>query len=192
MINSEILENITYRYDTDNYESNINVESDNVDVAGNLTVHGYFTTSTPVNAPSADISGSVSCKKLTVSNEFRPLNLFLTSKNKAIDLNADQLVNHQFYYHCVKITNTTKTAYVNVYSSRKSAVADGQDFYFLVQGNIDNTVDWYYGAGDHVVHCYHDASGEGLAKFVVMIDNERATAFEDHFNPIFNNTDIVA
>lgn len=117
MINSEVVENVVYRYDTDHDESHIDIESDNVDVSGNLTVNGYFTTTTPIKAPSADISGSVSCKKLTVSNQFNPLNLFLISKNKAIDLNADQLVNHQFYYHCVKITSATKTAYVNVYST---------------------------------------------------------------------------
>lgn len=118
-------------------------------------------------------------------------NLCMKSANKFIDMTPSQVGNHQIYYHCVKLTSATKTVYVNIYSRYNFVIDQIIKFSSAIKGDKNNNqLDWYYGAGDHVVHCYWDTAATSNWLHC-KIDDEEVTKFEDKTNGIFENTEIV-
>ena len=158
MIDSEVSERIKYRWDEDVEQSHIDIEADNVDVANYLNAAGISTT------------GAI-----------EPAAIVMEIKGKYKSMTGRQVGNLPLYYHCVKLTSATKTVYVNLYSQAATQCKNILGFQLLVKGNQSlGNIEFYYGAGNSVVHFYKDSTGNHC-----MIDNEEVTGYEDHTFPIY-------
>lgn len=171
MIPSEIASNLRYTYDVDNNESNIRIDSENLQAN---SIYSTFIQN----------YGTLETGSLRVDHGFDARNgITLRSDLVFSNANNDNLCtltyrnagNKQIYYHCIKLTSATKTAYVNLYTEKSDAINAKTAFIQAVIGSGSlQTVNWTYASGDKLVRFYHAESGVKCT-----IDDEDITAVED-------------
>lgn len=164
MIDSEVSERIKYRWDDDVEQSYIDIETNNLNVPGYINSIG-----------------------LSTSSSIEPASISMEINGNYNSMNGGQIGNIPLYYHCVKLTSATKTAYVNLYSPEVTKCTSIIEFLLLIKGGQSNaSAEFYYGAGDSVVHFYRDSTGSHC-----MIDNEEVTGYEDHSFSVFPDRYVV-
>lgn len=185
MIDSEVSEKVKYRWDAENEESHLDIENvDSVDIHSNLSTNGLysngglggkvFQASTRVITPEINITGDTS----------EAIRLMIA--HKSTPMTGRQIANKQLYYHCIKLTSATKTVYVNINSQASAECTSKLAFQLLIKGDQGTSPEFYYGAGNSVVHYFKDSTGTHC-----MIDDEEVTTYEDHTFPIFVGSSVV-
>ena len=184
MIDSEVSDKIKYRWeggeshlDFENIDV-IGIPTGSINTEGGIESNGLIHTTYNVTADE-----NVSCNALYVKGTYKPLSLYVSGKQT--QLSGDQLVNHQLYLHCVKLTSATKTVYVNVISEINTKATNKNTFWALIDGGQGAAhVNWYYGTDTHLVHAYYNKDWQTIdQKKNVVIDGEPVTAFEG-FDPM--------
>ena len=180
MIDSEVSDRIKYNYDEMNDESHIDINADSVHVTGTMGAN-YI-----VSDSSIYTDGRMQCDTLSIKNSTTASIVDMYVSGSLEYLKGRQLANNQLYYHCIKLTSATKTAYVNIYSKHGIAVDNAQRWVNVIIGNktSPNDIDWYYGTDGHVVHSVWKSL---LNRVETTIDGEEVTAYEGHVNGLYKN-----
>lgn len=184
MIDSEVADRIKYTYDSENDESLIDIDTENLNVQ-------RLSTASVHSSGSIIADGRMQCNTLSIKSSTAASIIDLYVDGNLKYLKGGQIANKQLYYHCIKLTSATKTAYVNIPSKYGTAVNQVIKFVSAIRGNLNalTTLDWYYGTDGHLIHAVYDDSVFGKVK--VTIDDEPVTAYEGHITPIFLDNNVV-
>ena len=184
MIDSEITDLVKYRYDSDNDETHLDFSADYTNFTGDISTEGNIGAS------------GVSAGNVTAGFTLRGETLWLTGRGSTAkglfkfytggqdkNMTGDMVANHQLYYHCVKLTGVTKTVYVNLVTDKETAITSRLSLLSAIRGDKNLTdVNWYYGAGNSVVHIWYEGT---TAYFKIDDEDINLNAIEDHSNGIF-------
>ena len=184
MIDSEVSDKLKYNYDEMNEESHIDINADTVHIPGTLSAD-YISSDNGIYA-----DGRMQCDKLSIRSSANDSTVDMYVAGKLEYLKGRQLANNQLYYHCVKLTSATKTAYVNIYSKVGIAVDNAQRWVNVIIGNkvSPNDIDWYYGTDGHVLHSVFKSL---INRVETTIDGEEVTGYEGHVNGLYSNKQEV-
>ena len=185
MIDSEVSDKIRYKWDAENEESHLDIENvDSVDIRSNVGVNGLYSEGglsgnvlqarARINTPEINISGDTS----------EAIRVMIA--HKSTPMTGRQIANKQLFYHCIKLTSATKTVYVNINSQAAAECTSKLAFQLLIKGDQGTAPEFYYGAGNSVVHFFKDSTGMHC-----MIDDEEVTTYEDHTYPVFIGNHVV-